>query len=88
MRIERPERWRPAGWLGGVSPPREVLEAIPQLARFFFPLRAEGIAAITDRSNPLTASDESKTAATSGSSTTATLSGFIRAANRFGRDFE
>ncbi|HSY51438.1 MAG TPA: hypothetical protein VLC46_21720 [Thermoanaerobaculia bacterium] len=46
------------------------------------------MAAITDRSNPLTASDEPKTAATSGSSTTALLSGFMRAANRFGRDFE
>jgi hypothetical protein len=59
-----------------------------QLARFFFALRAETMAAITDRSNPLTASDEPKTAATSGSSTTALLSGFMRAANRFGRDFE
>jgi hypothetical protein len=37
-----------------------------------------------DRSRALTFVDESKTAATSGSSTTATTGCFIRDANRFG----
>jgi len=44
----------------------------------------DGNAEITERSRVLTASDDLKTAATSGSSTTATLPFDISVANRFG----
>jgi hypothetical protein len=46
------------------------------------------LAAITERSNLFTAREESKTGATSGSNTTATVRGPSRDANRFGRERE
>jgi len=57
---------------------------MPLLARLV--TLEDGIAEITDRRRALTASDDLKTAATSGSSTTATVPSDIFDANRFGLD--